>query len=190
MGYCNLKIHSGLLPTTSRYFPDPSFGGSDELSDFCPYVAAYANGVCADSSNQPANPVFGEHFGENSKCFESSLAKTDYWTKDDVRPMCYDYRCVGRAEEPRLEVQVGTAFYECPFSGQLENVPGFDGSLSCPNVSFCDGAKYRLIANDEFAVTGASATNMPGISLLFMLLSFTVLFKLLSNRTSPGSSSA
>eukprot|EP00026_Physarum_polycephalum_P005243 Phypoly_transcript_05274.p1 GENE.Phypoly_transcript_05274~~Phypoly_transcript_05274.p1 ORF type:complete len:560 (+),score=50.63 Phypoly_transcript_05274:285-1964(+) len=174
MGYCNLIRHRSMLPDTSRYFPDPYFGGSDELSDFCPYVAAFANGVCTDSSNQPANPVFGEHFGESSKCFESSLVKDGFWAKRDSHPMCYDYRCVGSLQEPKLEVQVGSAWHACPFSGQLENVPGFTGYLLCPNVSFCNGADFYSENERRGIMTGDSPTNTPGFFLLFMLLLFFV----------------
>ena len=48
-------------------------------------------------------------------------------------------RCVGSLEAPRLEVQVATTWFSCPFGGRLKNIKGFSGSLSCPDTSFCNG---------------------------------------------------
>jgi len=167
MGYCNLIRHRSELPTAVRYFPDPHFGGSDSLADFCPYVAAYANGVCSDSRNQPESPVFGEHFGEDSKCFESSLVKDGFWKKPEVQPMCYDFKCLETKEDTKLKVLVANTWYDCPFGGRLENITGFSGVLVCPDASFCS---ERVISTKLYE--SVLQTNSEGISIdpIFMLL--------------------
>ena len=53
-------------------------------------------------------------------------------------------RCVGSLEAPRLEVQVATTWFSCPFGGRLKNIKGFSGSLSCPDTSFCNGIHLSL----------------------------------------------
>lgn len=169
MGYCNLIRHRSELPTPVRYFADSHFGGSDALADYCPHVAAYANGVCSDSRNQPEDAAFGESFGENSKCFESSLVQDGRWKKPDIQPMCYDFRCIEEEEGMKLEVSVNGSWHYCPFDGQIVNVSGFSGSLHCPSSSFCHERKINTKNYETLNVEGSSSSISP---LLFVLLCF------------------
>ena len=49
MGYCNLVQYTTEIPSYFRYFDNPKEGGSDAISDYCPYFAAYSNGDCRSS---------------------------------------------------------------------------------------------------------------------------------------------
>jgi len=170
MGYCNLIRHRSELSSAVRYFPDSYYGGSDALADFCPYVAAYANGICSDTRNQPENPVFGENFGDDSKCFESSLVKDGFWKKPDVQPMCYDFKCIDTEEETKLQVLVASVWYDCPFDGKVENITGFSGVLLCPSASFCS---ERTINTKHYdAIWQAESTGNSIIPLILLLLLF------------------
>lgn len=175
MGYCNLVRHKNELPKEQRYFSDPYMGGDDELSDYCPYVAAYSNGVCADGDNQPETALFGEQFGDNSMCFESSLVQDGFKEKKVLLPMCYKFRCVDTEDTPTLEVGVAGLWHECPFGKTLENVNGFTGQLSCPNISFCSGPSAVSRQNsarflNAHASSGTSVFRSSSLLFLFMVL--------------------
>jgi len=143
IGYCNLaKVTK--VPASFRYFSSPTLAGSDELADYCPYIQAYANGLCTDVHNKPSHAdVLGSDYGPDSRCFDSSLAKLGYTTKETIQPMCYNYRCPGS----KLEVQIDGSWYDCPFGGVVENIAGFNGFLKCPDRNFCTGHGTNIVSH-------------------------------------------
>ena len=43
IGKCNLVTHGGSLDQAFQYFSEPIKGGSDPLTDFCPYINPWSN---------------------------------------------------------------------------------------------------------------------------------------------------
>jgi hypothetical protein len=120
------------IPQQYRYFTT-NVGGSPETFDYCPAVQAYSNRACfAASNNGYAGQVaLGELMGANSSCFLSTLVKaaSGYSAPGAA---CFPASC--RAG-PALVVTVGGVSVTCTSSGQQLVVPGFNGALTCPDLT-------------------------------------------------------
>lgn len=129
-GVC--QIASATVATEYQYFSDPNRVGAYDLPDFCPLTWGYENGWCFDSNAGGTSLVNkGEVFGENSRCFDSSLVK-DLPLGGSTDTACYETYCTGPQE---LRLKIGDYWYLCPPGSEIK-VVGFGGVVKCPPVCF------------------------------------------------------
>lgn len=60
-GVCQIDLFDTDLPPAYQHFADPKKGGFNMLSDYCPLVRPYSNGVCAYSSSATSS---SDKYGE------------------------------------------------------------------------------------------------------------------------------
>lgn len=128
---CDLIDYSeeilGLLeapPPEFQNFPNPSYGSYYvQESDFCPIKHLYAID-CADSSLQ-ADAVFGETYGDNSKCFETTSGNS----------LCLETLC--DHVNHRVDVVVNGEIHQCDDDFQVLIIPWMP-PIECPRfASIC-----------------------------------------------------
>ena len=159
---CNTATYNGDLPVSFRYFTlNSRMGGIDSHSDYCPYMAAYSNRICAHGVNQPAASTnwYGDYYGSldgyQSRCFESTLYPDGYVASGfTANAGCYIQKC--EASQMKLWVActggspsgcpvAGGAWVVCPTVGGPIAPPatlGFhsSGRIVCPSFqSACQG---------------------------------------------------
>lgn len=130
-GFCDLTTYGSALPSHFQYFPSPTQGGMWGFADYCPSYTAYSNLDCDNPSNngQSFASNTGQQYGENSRCFESTLTKSGH---NGFGVGCYPASC----ESGVLSLQVDGVFHACPAGGgSLCDVPGHEGCLTCPPAS-------------------------------------------------------
>jgi len=143
IGFCGIvDYHQNL--GYNEHLSNSSHGGLSSY-DFCPLVARFSNGACA----------------QGHACFNSNLkSKQQQDNKRDAK--CYQYRCDGS----RLSVVVaGNTIIECPSDGSFQRVTqglpaGIEGYVECPK-----GA-YRLLCEDSqgFLPSAPVAHSSPELS--------------------------
>ncbi|KYQ91805.1 hypothetical protein DLAC_07601 [Tieghemostelium lacteum] len=107
-GACTVASYTSNLPYQYQHFANPSVGGIDAITDFCPYTQEIV--YCSDESkNQGANGGIGEVFGETSRCFEFSQSSVGGMA-------CLQERCNGLD----IEINVLGSWYTCPPGKTLE----------------------------------------------------------------------
>jgi hypothetical protein len=161
-GFCEVSTYSDSLPSEWQYFSNPSKGGR-QSADFCPVATTFtANGNnkfhnCKDGeAYYPQQFGLAEEMGSNSSCFMSSLTPTQFpsdfkrfiWQnppKGKTFPICYKFSC--DIPSRQLFVTVKGNKITCPRQGGDVKVPGFDGTLRCPDFNlvctsdvYCDNA--------------------------------------------------
>ena len=120
-------------PNQFQYFPnDPTLGGPRQ-ADFCPLYGSTYSGLSAEQldcridANKDILNIFGEYYGEQSKCFETSTGEG----------RCYQAQCI--RNERVLKVQLRNSWETC--THDFEEIPiksasgVFDGTLICPRLS-------------------------------------------------------
>ncbi len=107
---------------------------TDDYSKKCKYFQNYQNFVCSDpnylsqSVNSKANT--GESQGPFSRCYNSTIRGIGIAaTKYSIR--CYQTTCSKNGRS--ITIKIGNQKYKCNRPGQILNVTGFDGTLTCPN---------------------------------------------------------
>ncbi|XP_072020460.1 leishmanolysin-like peptidase [Amphiura filiformis] len=153
---CNLFMRSKPLPAEYQYFDSlpgvsrsniAKYGGSSELSDYCPYFQQFNYDGSAKSSecllahNIPGEKenVAAEYYGEGSKCFHHGVAWRQlqckkYWTQNVWGAGCHKYQCSSKG----LAISVLDTSYPCSHAGQVievyiaSNTYVHMGELICP----------------------------------------------------------
>ncbi|KAF0688818.1 Aste57867_19640 [Aphanomyces stellatus] len=137
---CTLRTQTAAIPTYDQYFSDATQGGAS-FPDFCPLLTGYAQGDCLVAANlqYPQGTtinLLGEIYGTGSFCLKSTLLTSNNkgWTMPGRATGCYTVSCsaVGVVS---VVVQAGTTptTVTCTQKGQSMAVPGFSGSLLCPD---------------------------------------------------------
>jgi len=145
-GLCSIKQYS-MLPEQYQHLPLPNEGGTVVLADYCPFVRAYSNGLCSDTSMQKSY-IYGDEPGKDSKCFYSKISITPLGNFFDLpaKPLCYPTTCISPS---KLAVKIGSYWYECPSGKSVTNVHGFFGSLDCPNTSILCGGTEEVAEKED-----------------------------------------
>ncbi|CEL95330.1 unnamed protein product [Vitrella brassicaformis CCMP3155] len=158
-GICALSDFStvGLtVPQWGQYFSDdPYLAGSDAAVDYCPVKVPYGNGDCTDIGNyQSWNAVYGNIYGQSSRCFDSSLLRPNYGytpgkTADTLDGQCFARTCIeGPAGPGGTKTFVAVEFnvltddagtevtLRCDAGevGTRKTVAGMQGVVECPSV--------------------------------------------------------
>ncbi|KAL5468694.1 hypothetical protein EMCRGX_G029802 [Ephydatia muelleri] len=68
------------------YFPSlgSSYGGGDDLADYCPFQTIYNSKVCSNANNNPSTNYFAETYGPGSACV---LQGSVGWSVNNVKAL-------------------------------------------------------------------------------------------------------
>jgi hypothetical protein len=113
-GYCNVMEHASWPPYSKRYFnyPQDKWGGSEAM-DYCPIIVPYANKVCTDASNRDVYNVYGNAYGDNSRCFTSNIAANGF-DGTTLNTRCFKVNCgASKSDGYTVTVGAGLATLRC-----------------------------------------------------------------------------
>ncbi|OQS03053.1 leishmanolysin-like peptidase, partial [Thraustotheca clavata] len=133
-GYCDLATYKSSIPAGFQYFSNPSLGGQDSYSDYCPLYVGYSNGDCTGSTTYTTSGM-GEILSSRSQCFQSTLSTSG---SRSSTPACY---AVDHCTKTAMIVNVGNTQVSCPMAGGQVSVPGFQGTLTLAKYT---AAKYLI----------------------------------------------
>eukprot|EP00594_Rhizosolenia_setigera_P019576 CAMPEP_0178962956 /NCGR_PEP_ID=MMETSP0789-20121207/14706_1 /TAXON_ID=3005 /ORGANISM="Rhizosolenia setigera, Strain CCMP 1694" /LENGTH=847 /DNA_ID=CAMNT_0020647271 /DNA_START=99 /DNA_END=2642 /DNA_ORIENTATION=- len=119
-------------PPEYNYFSNPGYGGPKQ-ANYCPVYGSVYGGMkaeeleCGIASNVDTVNIFGEYYGENSKCFETNTGEG----------RCYKAQCLRK--ERVLKVYLKDKWVTCEEDFQeitFSSLTGaFGGSITCPKLS-------------------------------------------------------
>lgn len=110
VGACS-GVAGQTVPTEFSYFTDPSVGSISPIqTDYCPYIKAFSNRICSDTSENTATAAeFGRVYGADSLCATSTLLKAGRTTPSHVGVGCFTTACITAPLTPsELTVIAGT----------------------------------------------------------------------------------
>ncbi|KAH9137443.1 hypothetical protein LEN26_005736 [Aphanomyces euteiches] len=150
-GVCTIRksASSVSIPIYDQYFSDPQVGGAS-FPDFCPLYTGFMQGDCWNASNLQTITaskinLLGEIYSPASFCLKSTLLTNDNkgWAIPGRATGCYAASCgTGGAVTVQIATSSGSVQATCNQKGQAMTIPGFSGSLFCPDPSIvCGGVK-------------------------------------------------
>ncbi|EAR96056.1 leishmanolysin family protein (macronuclear) [Tetrahymena thermophila SB210] len=85
---------------------------------------------------------YGQYFGENSKCFMSTLVQKIVGSTYELQGSCYKYECIEQSN--MLKVWVGNESAICSKNGEKLTFNKYNGYLLCPEKidQFCQFKKF------------------------------------------------
>lgn len=120
-------------PASYQYFPNEPTWGGPRQADFCPLYGSVYSGVtsekldCSIAANSDIINIFGEYYGENSKCFQTTTGEG----------RCYQAQCI--KSERVLKVKLRNVWVTCEKDFEEKAIKSssgvFDGTLICPRLS-------------------------------------------------------
>lgn len=120
-------------PPQFQYFSGDANLGGPRQADFCPVYGSTYSGLSAEQldcridSNKDILNIFGEYYGEQSKCFETSTGEG----------RCYQAQCI--LSERVLKVNLRNTWETCTHDFEeisIKSASGvFDGTLVCPRLA-------------------------------------------------------
>ena len=135
-----------VIPDVFQYFAARSrVGGHIAQADYCPLIDVYDSELhwrCDDTSRQatPDGKYYAESFGDDSRCFESTLHQrvagalaADYRQRWPAG--CHKSRCIGGILELQVVLADGRKLWlSCPYPGAELTVPdsAVTGMIRCP----------------------------------------------------------
>ena len=179
-GHCYIAKYNSDLDTSNQYFKDPKIGGYAP-TDYCPisfdnlYDKAnyYFVTNCKLGKQNTIHSDYGETFGDNSICVESSLVPTSSSQNQIFRSICYEASC--DTNNKHVLLKIGNIEVVCPIEGGIINDPqGFKGKVSCPDYnSICtsqnwcndpiDCIEKKIVADESsYVYTYTLPTEMTG----------------------------
>ena len=194
-GHCYIAKYNSDLDSGNQYFKDPKIGGYAP-TDYCPisfdnlYDKSnyYFVTNCKLGKQNTIHSDYGETFGDNSICVESSLVPTFSSQNKIFRSICYEASC--DATNMHVLLKLGNNEVICPSEGGIINDPqGFKGKVNCPDYnSICtaknwcndpiDCIEKKIVADDSsYSYTYTLPTEMKGnfIYRLSLISSFILL---------------
>ena len=148
-GHCYLAKYNSELEEIYQYFSDSKIGGYAP-ADYCPisfdnlYDKAnyYFVTNCNLGKPNTIHSDYGEKFGNNSICVESSLIPTHSSQTQVYRSICYESLCDKTNKNVILKLSGNEVV--CPQNGGLINDPhGFKGKVVCPDYnSICTSENW------------------------------------------------
>ena len=136
-GKCFILSKYNQLNPNYQYYSNPKKGGFKQ-ADYCPisednYYYYYYNNLC-DSNGLRSNYAieFGEKYGDNSICIESSLVPNNISNfQNQKRTMCHEIKC--NFENNTFIIYLGSTIVNCPGKYIELTVDGYSGSIFCPD---------------------------------------------------------
>ena len=126
-GPCYFAQASG-IPSYQQYFNDTSLGG-DPTAEYCPVVYDAVNCRTATSPNTDA----AETFCPQCRCVAGTFSISGESTSN--RPSCHQISCGNNT----ATITIGSYQAVCSTSGEIVNVTGLAGTVTCPDLTMlCD----------------------------------------------------
>ncbi|KAL4491070.1 hypothetical protein ABPG73_013139 [Tetrahymena malaccensis] len=117
------------------------------LDNNCMQRAVDDRGYCFDpiknsKSSSLYTTYYGQYFGENSKCFMSTLVQKVVGSTYDLQGSCYKFECIEQSN--MLKVWAGNESAICSKNGEKLTFNKYNGYLLCPEKidQFCQFKKY------------------------------------------------
>ncbi|CAC9502068.1 putative leishmanolysin [Leishmania infantum JPCM5] len=175
IGRCILTSYKSNLPTYFQYFGDPRLGGPDPLMDFCPFVRAADDTMCAAKTNA----LKGSVYGVMSRCVDTPAGFSIDDSAVQQHGICAEVQCGSSAYG--VKINGASAFRDCP-PGSTYNLstlsPSFSkGHLVCPsyesvcaiNINASLYEEYSRLLTDH-SVTGARTSVTAVVAVLLVVL--------------------
>ena len=140
-GHCYIAKYNSDLDSDYQYFSDSKIGGYAP-TNYCPISFDnlydknnyYFVTNCKLGKPNTIHSDYGEIFGENSICVESSLVPTSSSQSQVYRSICYESEC--DKVNNNVILKIGDNKVVCPKQGGLINNPsGFKGKVVCPDYN-------------------------------------------------------
>eukprot|EP00003_Mantamonas_plastica_P000301 TRINITY_DN1028_c0_g1_i8.p1 TRINITY_DN1028_c0_g1~~TRINITY_DN1028_c0_g1_i8.p1 ORF type:complete len:521 (+),score=119.35 TRINITY_DN1028_c0_g1_i8:125-1687(+) len=157
---CSVTTFNSALPRKYQHFTTTTKGGSDELADYCPLYNAYSNGDCFSTANyDEVLDRYGEGFGSNSRCFDSTLLNLDGFSISNFRQACYETACKSLTE---LKVKLGGVWHNCDDETSIK-AANFKGLVKCPDTArICSSTSYNSTWPEISSVTPSQVSEAGG----------------------------
>ncbi|GMF55909.1 unnamed protein product [Phytophthora fragariaefolia] len=175
---CSLSTTDQVIPSEYQYFPSyPNKGGMNTFADFCPLNVGYANGDCTMSTNllklgDTNINAFGETYCPTCRCTSTSLRSLDSmsWTINPTRQSgCYAMHCIVNSSTTTVELMIprshisDTITVICTKKGEALSVPGFAGTITCPDpLVVCDVEDPSIMLLTEELVSSEGSSMAAG----------------------------
>ena len=148
-GHCYMAKYNSNLESYYQYFSEKNVGGYAP-ADYCPISfdnyydksGYYFATNCKIGKENTIHEDYGETFGENSICVESSLVPTSSSQLKIFRSICYEAQCDQNNEN--VKIIIGGREVVCPSQGgTIYNPNGFTGRIVCPDYnSICTSIEW------------------------------------------------
>ncbi|EGR32693.1 leishmanolysin family protein, putative [Ichthyophthirius multifiliis] len=139
--------------------------------DFCDFSHIGASNCIAGQFNEPnqcwniqnmkhseqPEQVYGIQYGVDSKCFNSSLIKDEFYVENPrIQGLCYKYNCSSNGQQ--VTIHVGKQKVVCKKNFEHMRVKEYDGHIVCPkNIEqFC---KFKKICPNFCSSNGYCLQN-------------------------------
>ena len=198
-GHCYMAKYNTELDSQYQYFSDKRVGGYAP-ADYCPIsfdnlydkTNYYFVTNCKIGKQNTIHQDYGEKFGDNSICVESSLVPSSSDQASIYRSICYEASC--NKDTKNVILSIGGLEVVCPMEGEIiEDPNGFKGKVRCPDYnSVCTSEVWcndpidcieKKIVGDESSYsysyqlpTSLKSQYINGLSLFSYLLLFLYLF--------------
>ncbi|CAK4103332.1 unnamed protein product [Aphanomyces euteiches] len=144
---CTIRQYSRALPLYDQYFGQSNIGGA-MFPDFCPILEASTLGDCSIKSNLEVPQgttinLLGETYSDTSVCVKSTLLTKDNdgWSSPGRSSGCYAASCSSGLVTITVVGSTDTVRVTCSHKDQVLTVPGFTGTLLCPDPNVVCGPK-------------------------------------------------
>lgn len=142
---CSITRGKSISPSDQYFSEDPSEGGLNDYADFCPLNTGYTYGDCANTDNLAVPPgtslnILGETYCPTCKCTSTTLRSSDSsdWVVSNRRQTgCYAMKCIANSSVVEVTIARGSGktpvTVNCTAKGAKMTIPGFSGTLTCPD---------------------------------------------------------
>ncbi|KAG9407378.1 hypothetical protein AC1031_002111 [Aphanomyces cochlioides] len=144
---CTIRQYSRALPSYDQYFGQANIGGA-MFPDFCPILDASTLGDCSIKSNLEIPQgttinLLGETYSDTSVCVKSTLLtkENDGWSSPGRSSGCYAASCSSGLVTITVVGSTDTVRVTCSRKDEVLSVPGFTGTLLCPDPNVVCGPK-------------------------------------------------
>ena len=146
-GHCYMVKYNSIINSYYQYFSESNVGGY-EPADYCPIsfdnlydkTNYYFATNCKLGKQNTIHSDYGETFGNNSICVESSLIPSYSSQSQIFRSICYEIQCDNVNKNVILNIK--NMQIVCPIEGGILNEPkGYKGKVRCPDYNSVCTAK-------------------------------------------------
>ena len=148
-GHCYIAKYNQNIDEYYQYFSEANVGGYAP-ADYCPIsfdnlydkTNYYFATNCKVGKQNTIHTDYGEKFGSNSICVESSLVPTSSSQIQVFRSICYEVEC--DKTNKKVKLYIGNDEVNCPKEGgYLKDPNGFKGKVRCPDYnSICTAESW------------------------------------------------
>ncbi|CCW61212.1 unnamed protein product [Phytomonas sp. EM1] len=165
VGYCDLSDNMTHLSSIFQYFTNPTMGGTQGWTDYCPFVRGFWDAGCNDVSSKV---LPGSVLSESARCFSALPSATlEISGGENMAAVCAHVLCEEATATYRVRVKGASDFVNCPRGGIL--VPSkysaefSSGAIECPPYDeVCTGnpsSAVGLLATEAVSAAGTPSSS-------------------------------